>query len=123
MSLGVVEKILLHDPGSGAVPLKGAPALIFLPDDLLDPGIHRGAGGPAIGEQRHTAGYFHSDAPHAFQGGGQFVIGKGGDPGQVQIARQDLPYRVAEIRRPVPGFAGYVVLRARIFICGAVGKV
>ena len=52
--LSVVEKILLHDPGGITVSVKGILPLILLSDDFLDPGVHRGTGGPAIGEQCHA---------------------------------------------------------------------
>ena len=73
--LGVVEKILLHDPGGITVSVKGILSLILLPDDFLDPSVHRGTGGPAIGEQCHAVGFCGRDAageelcPRDFPGG------------------------------------------------------
>lgn len=84
--LCVVEKILLHDPGGITVSVKGILPLILLSDDFLDPGVHRGTGGPAIGEQCHAVGDFYPHAFYPFQGRDQRLIRKGRDPRQVQTA-------------------------------------
>ena len=81
--LGVVEKILLHDPGGITVSVKGILSLILLPDDFLDPSVHRGTGGPAIGEQCHAVGDFYPYAFYSFQGSDQSLIRKRRDPFQI----------------------------------------
>ena len=115
VGLRVVKELLLHDSGGAAVPGERVLSMICLADDFLNPGVNRSAGSPAIGKQRHTAGHFDSHTPHPLQSGNQFTVGKGGDSGEIQSSRKNLVYRIAEVRGPVSGLAGQVILQAGIF--------
>ncbi len=114
MILGGVGEKLLHDSSHSPIPGEGALALILPLNDLLNPGVHRGAGHPAIGKQRHTVGHLYPHPPHCLQGGNQLLVGERGDAPQVQTAGQNLLDRVTEIGRPVSGLTHPKLLLAHI---------